>query len=72
MSSSPPYVGAPRPLAGMARAGAIHARRQPHDASVGKLERLADLGASFSGARISCNRAVLELHYGSGHCPYKR
>ncbi|KAM3347560.1 hypothetical protein ACQJBY_021483 [Aegilops geniculata] len=39
----------------------------------GKLNRLADLGASFSGARAPCSpAATLDLHSGSGRCPSKR
>ena len=35
----------------------------------GKLNRLADLGASFNGAGPA---AALDLHSGSGRCPSKR
>ncbi|XP_048546019.1 coleoptile phototropism protein 1-like [Triticum urartu] len=39
----------------------------------GKLNRLADLGASFSGARVPCSpAAALDFHSGSGRCPSKR
>ncbi|KAM3311599.1 hypothetical protein ACQJBY_031939 [Aegilops geniculata] len=34
----------------------------------GELKRLDELGASFCGGRI---RSVLDLHSGSGRCPYK-
>ncbi|KAF7021589.1 hypothetical protein CFC21_034509 [Triticum aestivum] len=70
----------PRKLSAEAAAHAVQNDRLPVRSVMqvlfsehGKLNRLADLGASFSGARVPCSpAAALDLHSGSGRCPSKR